>query len=75
MSRAIHRLTCDTCRAGFDAVNGYAQTCSATCRSRLRRDRTAARHARLAAQADAAIASGDVAAIERAARAIADALV
>ena len=59
---------CIQCAAMFIAAHPAAQTCSAACRNRLYRARLLAQRARLAAQAEAALASRDVAELTAVAR-------
>lgn len=69
---ALHfSMTCAHCGQPFDAGHATAVTCSVGCRNRRHRARMATRRARLAAEADRAIASGDIVELTRVARATA----
>ncbi len=59
---------CAECGSAFTAAHSGARTCSNACRVRLYRARLLEQRARLGAEADAALRSGDVAALEAVAR-------
>ncbi len=62
-------LLCAQCERRFLAAHATANTCSVACRNRLYRARLLAQRQRLAAEADAALRSGDVLKLEQVARA------
>ena len=62
---------CIQCSVPFSAAHPAAQTCSPACRNRLYRARLTEQRTRLASQADAALASGDIAELTIVARAAA----
>lgn len=57
-------LRCASCGESFSAASAAALTCSVACRNRKYRDALIAQRRRLAEQAEQALASGDVAALE-----------
>jgi len=61
---------CAACDRPFTAAHPRATTCGDNCRAKLHRARLLAQRARLAAEAERALKSGDVSALEAVARAV-----
>lgn len=64
-------LLCAHCGCRFAAAHPAARTCSVSCRNKLYRARLLAQRQRLAAEAQAALGSGDMLKLEQVARATA----
>lgn len=63
-----YSLACASCERTFTSASPLARTCSDGCRAKLYRARLTEQRARLAAEADAALASGNVAELTAVAR-------
>ena len=69
-----YNLACARCGRTFLASHPSARTCSDACRAALYRERLTAQRQRLAAEAAAALRSGDATALELVARRAAELL-